>query len=76
MKIYVESMENGRNVKCPRCWRWHGVVDNLSPDPKNAKERFCDRCTKIMIEDFPEVDVYDELVLNLNAQRKKYTVQL
>lgn len=78
--IRVESMDDGRNVKCPRCWHWHGVVDNfghlpaeIALDPKLAKEKLCDGCQQIILRDFPNHDSVPHIVAALERQRALYT---
>lgn len=32
--------------KCPRCWHWHTIQRNY--------DNLCDRCCKVLVEDFPD----------------------
>lgn len=56
----VKSMNDGHNVKCPRCWHWHGVVSNfghtldeIAANPELAKEKLCDDCQRTILTNFP-----------------------
>ena len=44
--ISIQSMDDGRNVKCPRCWQYHGVIENF--------ENLCDRCSLVILKDYSE----------------------
>jgi len=59
-------MNDGRNVKCPRCWHWHTV-------PKNF-DHLCDGCQKTIMEHFPTHPSTPHIRSALEVQRKKYTV--
>jgi hypothetical protein len=78
-KIMVESMNDGHNVKCPRCWHWHGVVENfghlpadIEANPKLAKEKLCDRCQNVILTEFPNHPSVPHIKSALEAQRLKY----
>jgi hypothetical protein len=78
--VKVESIADGHNVKCPRCWHWHGVTENFGhlpeeivADPKLAKEKLCDRCQQIILIDFPNHPSAAHIKAALAAQRDKYT---
>lgn len=60
----VSQSDNGRNVKCPRCWHWHGVVEN--------HDSLCDRCCHVLVENFPEHESVPFIHASLEAQRLKY----
>lgn len=62
--VAVESMDDGRNVKCPRCWHWHGVIENF--------DNLCDKCQKIILTDFPNHPSVPYIKSALEAQAKKY----
>lgn len=78
--IEVKSMDDGRNVKCPRCWHWHGVIENFGhelsavlSDGRNAdKEKLCDRCQQIILADYPKHPSVPHIKSALEAQREKY----
>lgn len=81
--IIVESMDDGHNVKCPRCWHWHGVIENfghlpedIEANPKLAKEKLCDRCQKIILTHFPNHPSVPHIKAALEYQRKKYTLDI
>jgi hypothetical protein len=65
--VAVESMNDGHNVKCPRCWHWHGVAENF--------DRLCDKCQQIMLADFPNHPSVPHIQSALTAQRAKYHEQ-
>lgn len=74
-------MDDGRNVKCPRCWRWHGVLENFGHRPEEeaikpelAKEKLCDRCQQVILKDYPNHESVPFIKLALEEQRKKYAV--
>ena len=62
--IQVESANNGRNVKCPRCWRWHGVIENY--------DDLCDRCQLVILEDHPDFEAVPFILESLQKQADKY----
>ena len=79
MNIKVKSMDDGHNVKCPRCWHWHGVTENfghlpeeISANPKLAKEKLCDKCQQIILTDFPNHSAVPHIKAALAAQKTKY----
>ena len=80
--IEVLSIDDGRNVKCPRCWHWHGVVENFGhqpgtvlPNERNPdKEKLCDRCQQVILSDFPNHVSVPHIVAALSEQHRKYTV--
>lgn len=63
--IKVESMNDGRNVKCPRCWHWHGVVENF--------DGLCDKCQQTILTDFPDHESVPFVKSAIMKQRQKYT---
>lgn len=72
-------MDDGHNVKCPRCWHWHGVTENfghlpeeISANPKLAKEKLCDKCQQIILTDFPNHSAVPHIKAALAAQKTKY----
>lgn len=77
----AESLDDGHNVKCPRCWRWHGVLENFGHEPGCAlpegrnpdREKLCDRCQKIILEHFPDHPSVPHIKAAVNAQVIKYT---
>jgi len=76
----ITSMDDGRNVKCPRCWHWHGVIENfghlpeeIAADQKLAKEVLCDRCQQIILTNFPNHPSVPHIRAALKAQHTKYT---
>lgn len=78
--IKVEPMNDGRNVKCPRCWHWHGVTENfgylpeeIAADPKLANEKLCDGCQKTILQNFPDHPSAPHIKAALMAQKAKYT---
>ena len=75
----VSTMNDGRNVKCPRCWHWHGSVENfghlpeeITADPKLAKEKLCDSCQQTILRNFPDHPSVPHIHAALEAQRIKY----
>ncbi len=77
--ILVESMNDGHNVKCPRCWHWHGVTDNfghlpeeIEVNPSLAKEKLCDRCQQTILKDHPNHPSVPHIKTALAAQHEKY----
>lgn len=73
-------MDDGRNVKCPRCWHWHGVVENfghlpqeIELNPKLAKEKLCDKCQQIIVNDFPNHPSVPHIMSAMEAQLAKYS---
>lgn len=78
--VKVESMNDGHNVKCPRCWHWHGVVENfghlpeeIAANPKLEKEKLCDNCQKTILSDFPNHPAVPHIKSALLAQRARYS---
>lgn len=79
--ITIKSMDDGHNVKCPRCWHWHGVTENFGhepgavlPDGRNPdKEKLCDRCQQIILEEYPEHPAVPYIRAAQAAQKLKYT---
>ena len=83
LEIHVTDCDNGRNVKCPRCWHWHGVVENFGhlPDeiaarPELAKEKLCDRCQSTILECWPDHPASPHIRSALAEQRRKYTAEV
>jgi hypothetical protein len=79
IKVEVKSMDDGHNVKCPRCWHWHGVNENFGhlpeeivANPKLAKEKLCDNCQQIILTDFPNHPAVPQIKAALAAQKTKY----
>lgn len=77
----IEPMDNGRNVKCPRCWHWHGVVENfghlpeeIAAKPELAREKLCDRCQRTILTEFPDHPSVLHIRAALKKQRTRYTV--
>ena len=67
---------DGRSVKCPRCWHWHGAVENFGHEPGgNEREKLCDRCSQIILENFPKHPSVPHILLAQAAQREKYTAK-
>ena len=74
-------MDDGHNVKCPRCWHWHGAAENFGHEPgvvlpnnrDPEKEKLCDTCQQIILTDFPDHPSYPHILSALLSQRKKYT---
>lgn len=65
-QVRVESMDDGRNVRCPRCWHWHGVIENF--------DGLCDGCQQLILKNFPG-HASAPLIREARAtQRMKYTV--
>lgn len=49
-KLIVEAAKDDpRMRKCPRCWRWHGIVTNTPW--QGEREVFCDRCEAVLLND-------------------------
>ncbi len=78
MNIAVESMDDGRNVRCPRCWHWHGENENfghlpeeIAAKPELSKEKLCDGCQQTILEHFPEHPSTNEIRLALDGQKTK-----
>lgn len=78
--VEISSMDNGRNVKCPRCWHWHGVVENfghlpeeIALNPNLSKEKLCDKCQLTILNDFPNHASVPHIREALANQRAKYT---
>jgi hypothetical protein len=66
-RVIVTSLRDDPNyVKCPRCWHYHTVKEN--------HDCLCDRCSKVMVENWPDHPATPAIVANLEAQRAKYTV--
>ena len=64
--IVVQSMDDGRNVKCPRCWKWHGVKENF--------DGLCDRCQTVILADYPGHESAPFIRAALDEQRVKYAL--
>ena len=64
VKVEVTSVENGRNVKCPRCWQYHGVIENY--------DNLCDKCQDTIINYFPDHESVTHIKESLDKQRIKY----
>lgn len=82
-QIIVQSMDDGHNVKCPRCWHWHGVTENfghlpeeIEAKPELAREKLCDKCQSVILRDFPDHPSAPHIRAALRAQHDKYTVKL
>lgn len=67
-------------VKCPRCWHCHGVTENfghlpeeIEADPSLAKEKLCDNCQQIILNDYPNHPSVPYIKAALTAQREKYS---
>lgn len=82
MNICVESMDDGRNVKCPRCWHHHGCIENFGhlPDeieanPRLGMEKLCDRCQSVILEEYPNHPSAVHIRAALELQRGKYSKQ-
>lgn len=82
MTIEVKPMDDGHNVKCPRCWHWHGVSENfghlqeeIALNPKLAKEKLCDTCQEIILAEHPHHASVPHILKALEVQRLKYSVQ-
>ena len=41
----IPLSKDGRSIKCPRCYHWHGVIDNF--------DNLCDTCQQIILSEFP-----------------------
>ncbi len=81
--VNVTSMNDGHNVKCPRCWHWHGVVENFGhlpeegkADPSLVKEKLCDKCQKIILEYYPDHPSVPFIKEALRKQKDKYANRL
>lgn len=68
MQVIVERADG---VKCPRCWKYHGIPDNFMG--------MCDACCSTLIEcdlyEFPEVDmaaVHSGIRESRRIQQAKY----
>lgn len=77
--ITVQPMNDGRNVKCPRCWHWHGVIENfghlpeeIEAKPELEKEKLCDGCQKTILENFPDHPSVPHIKAALANQILKY----
>jgi hypothetical protein len=66
-KATIESMDDGRNVKCPRCWHWHGVRENF--------DNLCDSCCKVILADFPNHPSVAHIRAAYDAQARKYGIK-
>ena len=74
-------MNDGRNVKCPRCWHWHGVIENFGhepgvvlPDGRNPdEEKLCDPCQQVILNDFPDHPSVPYIKAALEGQRARYS---
>ncbi len=74
-------MDDGRNVKCPRCWHWHGAINNFGHEPgtvlangRNAdKEKLCDHCQRIILTDFPGHPSAPHIRAAIAAQSAQYS---
>lgn len=70
------AVEDPRAVKCPRCWRWHGVIYNTRwpveslGDGLTERHVICDRCQKVLLTDHPAHTVCVSILENLNWQRE------
>jgi hypothetical protein len=80
--IVVLAADDGHNVKCPRCWHWHGAPDNfghlpeeIKADPEKAKEALCDSCQRLILTEFPQHPSVPHIMAALAAQRRKFTGQ-
>lgn len=51
-------------VKCPRCWCYHYLKDTF--------DNLCDRCTNIMINDYPDHQLTTTIKELRSAEKKKY----
>lgn len=72
-------MNDGHNVKCPRCWRWHGVTENfghlpeeIAARPELAKEKLCDRCQAVILTDYPLHPSVVHIQAAMDRQMVKY----
>lgn len=61
----VRPCDDGRNVRCPRCWHWHGVVENF--------DNLCDDCQSILVSDFPEHPSVPHILSSMEKQIAKYS---
>jgi len=61
----VASMDNGRNVRCPRCWHWHGIGENF--------DSLCDDCQRVIVADYPEHPSAAAIRKTMKLQKEKYT---
>lgn len=62
--ITAISMDDGRNVKCPRCLHYHPVIENF--------DNLCDRCQQILLTHFPNHPSVEHIKIALEKQRIKY----
>ena len=80
LKVVVVSMNDGHNVKCPRCWHWHGMTENFGHEPGAVlpdnrdpeKEKLCDRCQKIILTDYPTHPSVPHIKSAMTAQQANY----
>jgi len=50
--------------KCPRCWHFHTVKEN--------HDELCDRCCRVLIDEWPRHESVPKIKASLEAQRRKY----
>jgi len=82
--ILVESIrDNPDYVKCPRCLHYHTAKENFGHteedillDPYLSKEKLCDRCTHIILNQHPNHPSVPFILKSLVEQRKKYSYVL
>mgnify|MGYP000930103236 CR=1 FL=1 len=61
----VTSLANDPNfVKCPRCWHYHSVKLN--------HDNLCDRCCRVMVENFPDHEQTPFILASLEKQREMF----
>lgn len=64
--VIVRSLRDDPNyTKCPRCWHFHAVRLNY--------EGLCDRCCKVLIEDWPNHESVPGIVASREAQRQQFS---
>lgn len=63
MKLPVRFGDE-RDVKCPRCWDFHVMIDNF--------DYLCDRCQLVLLKNFPDHPSVPFIKEGLLEQRKKY----
>lgn len=66
MEIIVTSLANDPNyAKCPRCWHYtHEGIENY--------DGLCDRCCRVLADNFPDHPAVPHMKAAINAQCKKY----
>ena len=65
-KVIVTSLlDDPSYTKCPRCWHYHTILIN--------HDKLCDRCCRVLIENYADHPSVPFILENLEAQRKQFS---